>query len=163
MAEGNETKKTAATGDTAEHPSLLGLQHYKDDQDMENSSLHDMVRGRTNTPVEATSLLDVGMRCDTPFVSIPAGEDYRVNYGVRRLLCPWGRHWVHQFIWIPQQLIMTMGTMRVFWWILNCKSRFVMGKLVNQENLLYQVPKFCNHCKNVGQSIVECQVLRVVH
>ncbi|KAF6163151.1 hypothetical protein GIB67_025015 [Kingdonia uniflora] len=37
-------------------------------------SFADIVRGRTDTPGEATSLLDVGIRGDTPFVSIPTGE-----------------------------------------------------------------------------------------
>ncbi|KAF6151439.1 hypothetical protein GIB67_020663 [Kingdonia uniflora] len=40
-----------------------------------------MVRGRTDTPVEASSLLEVGMRDNTLFVSIPAGE---VAMGVSR-------------------------------------------------------------------------------
>ncbi|KAF6175072.1 hypothetical protein GIB67_038985 [Kingdonia uniflora] len=34
------------------------------------------------------------------------------------------------------------------------------GKLINQEILLYRVPKFYNHCKNVGHSIAECKVIQ---
>ncbi|KAF6135548.1 hypothetical protein GIB67_015401 [Kingdonia uniflora] len=37
-------------------------------------SVTDMVRGKMDTPAETTSLLDVGMWGDTPFVSIPAEE-----------------------------------------------------------------------------------------
>ncbi|KAF6156824.1 hypothetical protein GIB67_017358 [Kingdonia uniflora] len=40
----------------------------------------------------------------------------------------------------------------------------IEGKLINQEILLYQVPKFYNYCKNAGHSIAECKVIqRVVH
>ncbi|KAF6162539.1 hypothetical protein GIB67_003085 [Kingdonia uniflora] len=35
----------------------------------------------------------------------------------------------------------------------------VEGKLINQEILLYRVPKFCNHCKNVGHIIAECKAI----
>ncbi|KAF6151440.1 hypothetical protein GIB67_020664 [Kingdonia uniflora] len=37
----------------------------------------------------------------------------------------------------------------------------VEGKLINQEILLYRVPKFCNHCKNMGYSIAEYKVVKM--
>ncbi|KAF6175855.1 hypothetical protein GIB67_003343 [Kingdonia uniflora] len=36
----------------------------------------------------------------------------------------------------------------------------VEGKPILQEILLYWVPKFCNHCKNVGHSIAEYKVIQ---
>ncbi|KAF6176398.1 hypothetical protein GIB67_010846, partial [Kingdonia uniflora] len=145
IAEGNEINKTVVTGETVEHPNLVGLQQSKEDQDMENSPLHvkipestfitnkptqsfaDMVRGRRNTLAEATSLLYVEMRGDTLFVSIPTGE-YLVDIDLSKL--------------IPNHVFID-----------------VEGKLINQEILLDRVPKFCNHYKNVGHNIAECKVI----
>ncbi|KAF6146188.1 hypothetical protein GIB67_005836 [Kingdonia uniflora] len=33
----------------------------------------------------------------------------------------------------------------------------IEGKMINQETILHRVPKFCNHCKNVGHCIAECK------
>ncbi|KAF6142955.1 hypothetical protein GIB67_003911 [Kingdonia uniflora] len=36
----------------------------------------------------------------------------------------------------------------------------IEGKMINQEIILHRVPKFYNHCKNVGHCIVECKVIQ---
>ncbi|KAF6172821.1 hypothetical protein GIB67_034673 [Kingdonia uniflora] len=38
----------------------------------------------------------------------------------------------------------------------------IEGKMINQEIILHRVPKFCNHCKNVGHCIAECNVIQRV-
>ncbi|KAF6135040.1 hypothetical protein GIB67_014089 [Kingdonia uniflora] len=35
----------------------------------------------------------------------------------------------------------------------------IEGKMINQEIILHRVPKFCNHCKNVGHCIAECKIV----
>ncbi|KAF6163833.1 hypothetical protein GIB67_016173 [Kingdonia uniflora] len=200
--QGSEMNKTTAPGEIAEYPNLSGLQLSKKDQVMETSSLHgkipestlntkkptqsfvDMVRGRTDTPAEATSLLDVGMRGDTPLVSIPIGEIIINN--TNNLI------W-YKFLGLPSELWSqkiamslgkTLGTpIHLDRSIINHDYGYhasvlvdidlsnpipnhvfidVEGKLINQEILLFRVPKFCNHCKNVGHNITKCKVIQRV-
>ncbi|KAF6173912.1 hypothetical protein GIB67_039863 [Kingdonia uniflora] len=36
----------------------------------------------------------------------------------------------------------------------------VEGKEIRQEVIMYRVPKYCNHCKNVGHGIAECKIIQ---
>ncbi|KAF6170003.1 hypothetical protein GIB67_034395 [Kingdonia uniflora] len=180
IPEGNGTNKNATTGEIAEYPSLPGLQQFKEDQ-VKFEAVQEYARTHWKL-FRNCKLIPLG-KC---FFIIKLDNERDKTH-------IWGQgSWmvekmpIHLMPWSPLfSANIHQNTNALIWSTINHDYGYyasvlvdiylsksipnyvfidLEGKLTNQEILLYRVPKFCNHCKNVGHSIAECKViLRAVH